>query len=833
MKNVWREVQKADQICIRQVANSPLSAYNLAMRDWQLTQADPYTLRLAADARLGPTDYADDHIWELTLGDSAAPAALDLRTTYGLRAGDMRIFPSFTEGDTTALNPAEFASPPKIRAFFVNYARLSFEPLPGIGVTAHYWVPDSHTVAGSFTLLNYTSDMRLIRLGLSAVLKPLDNPRLIGPGQLEEFSTLEGHSGNLDIVVALDGPADAEHALYPTLSRGMPLTPDIPLFIRWVAAARPAAADCLTLIRNLLHPDREWDGEFSRLELINAGLLDIETGDKDWDAALAFAQTVALRGYVGPTAHLPHPSFIFTRQPDQGCSRKGDGTDHNWQWDGQMAAEAYVNLPQVLPAAPELARGVIRNWLAVQQADGFIDWKPGLAGQRNRALCLPLLAAMAWTIYEYTEDQAFLAEVYPGLRRFLDVWFRPKHDYDEDGVPEWSHTLQSAFDDNPSFVRWRAWAQGADITLAESPDLAAYLYRECQTLNRMADLLGQPPDPVLAQRAARLKAAVDAMWRDDTASYHYVDRDIHEITRGQPLGGGQGNQVLEVHRRFSPAVRVIVKAVGPTEACPVMEVTVTGKGRRGPRRVETFRRSQVQWYWGIGTAVSEKTYMEVEQVEVRGLTEEFQVTVATVDYSRQNPTLLLPLWAGLPDPARAETLVRKTLLDPERYWRPYGLPNCSALDPAYRPDNCDGSGGVAMLWNTMLGEGLVAYGYRAEAAELIRRLMSAVLFTLRNEKAFRAAYNADVLEGLGERNYVSGVAPVQLFMQTLGVRIVGPRRVFIEGRSPFPWPVTIRCKGIVVTKEAETSRVTFPSGKQVVVTDPAPRFVEDGETPPP
>jgi hypothetical protein len=805
------------------------------MRDWQLTPADPYTLRLAADVRVAPTDYADDHIWELTLGESAGatPAALELRTTYGLRACDMRIFPTFTEGDRTVIDPAEFAAPPKIRAFFVNYARLSFEPVAGVGITAHYWVPDSHAIAGRFTLLNHTADMRLIHLGLAALLKPLDNPRLMGPGRREEFATLEGHTGNLDIVVAFDGPADAEHALYPTLSRGMPLTPGIPLFLDWVAAARPEAADCLSLIRGLLHSEREWDGEFSRLELINAGLLDIETGNKDWDAALAFAQTVALRGYVGPTAHLPHPSFVLSRQADQGCSRKGDGTDHPWQWDGQMAADAFVNLPQILPAAPELAKGVLRNWLAVQQADGSIDWKPGLAGQRNRALCLPLLASLAWTIYEHTEDRAFLAEVYPGLRRFFDVWFSPKHDYDEDGLPEWSHTLQSAYDDNPSFVRWRAWAQGADITLAESPDLAAYLYRECRTLQRMDGELGQPPDPALAERAARLKAGADAMWRDDTASYHTVDRDSHEVTVGQILGGGRGDQCLEVHRKFSPAVRVMVKAVGPKQAGPAIQVIVTGKGRRGPRRVETFRRSQVQWYWGIGTAASEKTYAEVEQVEVRGLTDEFDVTISTVDYSRQSATLLLPLWAGLPDAPRAERLVHQTLLDPQRYWRPYGVPNCSALDPAYRPDNSEGSGGVSMLWNAMLGEGLLAYGYRAEAAELLRRLMSAAVSTLRSEKAFRAAYNADQPVGIGERNHLTGVAPLQLFMQTIGVRIISPRRVFVEGGNPLPQPVTVRYKGVVVTKDAGTARVTFPSGREVMVSDPAPQFVEDGEAPPP
>jgi len=810
------------------------ACYNAAMRDWHLTQASPYTLRLAADARLGPTDYADDQIWEISLGEAAAgggatPPAVAVRTTYGLRAGDMRIFPSFCEGDRTVANPADFTSPPQIRAFYVNYARLSFEPLPGIAVTAHYWVPDSHTLAGSFTVVNHTADTRLIRVGLSAILKPLDNPKLMSSGQLEEFPVLQGHTGNLDIVIALGGPAAAELAPYPTLSCDFELATEEPLFIRWAQVAQSAPAGCLASLRSLLDAEHEWYGVISRIELINAGLLDIDTGDKDWDAAFAFAQTAALRSYVGPTAHLPHSSFVFSRHPDRGYSRQSDGTGHNWQWDGQTAAEAYINLPQILPAAPDLAKNLLRNWLAVQQADGFIDWKPGLAGQRNHTLCQPLLATLAWTIFEHTEDQAFLAEVYPGLCHFLDAWFKPRHDYDEDGIPEWSHTLQTAFDRNPSFARWHAWAQGADISLAESPDLVSYLYRECEALSQMAAQLGQLPAPALAERAGRLKAAANGMWQNETHSFHYVDRDIHEVTRGQILGTGRGNFSLDVHQKFSPAVRLLVKAVGPKEACPAVNIVVTGKGRRGPRRVETFRRSQVQWYWGLGTAVSEKTYAEVERVEVSGLTDEFEVTVATVDYGREDQTLLLPLWAHLPDPARTEELVRQTILDPRRYWRPYGIPACSALDPAYRPDDRDGSVGVWLLWNTMIGEGLVDYGYRVEAAELLTRLMTVILFTLKNEKAFREAYNADRLEGLGERTHIAGVAPVQLFMRIVGVRFISPRRVFLEGRNPFPWPVTIRYKGVTITKSAEGATVSFPSGTTVNVSDPRPQFVDEGE----
>ena len=819
------------------------------MRQWNLTHADPLTLRLAADVRLGPTDYGNDHIWEITLA-GGDPPALAVRTTYGLRAQEMRLFPGFIENERKVTDPAEYAVAPVVRAFFVNYAQVTFEPFAGVQAVADYWVPDSHTLAGALTLTNPGSEARRVTVVLGGVLKPLLNPRLLAATQLENLSgagLLEGQTGNLDIVVLLEGRAEPLAGPYAAVARPVELDPGVSVTVRWVQAAPltpaapppapvrtpqlPSALDHreagLGRIRELLA--REWDGEFARIELLNAGLLDIETGDRDWDAALALAQVVALRSFVGPTEHLPHPSFVFTRQQDKGYSVKGDGSDHGWQWNGQVATEAYVVLPQIAAAAPELAKGILRNWLAVQTEDGFIDWKPGLAGQREKLLCIPLLAVMAWQLYEHTEDAGLLAELYPGLRRFLDVWFTAKHDRDEDGVPEWSHTIHSAFDDNPSFVRWQPWGQGADITAAEAPDLAAYLYRECRALERMAARLGLPLDPVLGERAQVLAKRVAAMWRDETASYHYVDRDSHESTAGEVLASGRGPALAaDVQRRFVPPARVVVKAIGPREARPEMEVTLVGRGRRGRHRVETLKRSHVQWFFGVGTAVSDKLYTLLDRVEVRGLTEEFEVSVSVVDYTRQDQTLLLPLWAGLPASARAEALVRSTLLDPERYWRPYGIPNCSAQDPAYKPDNREGSGGVWMMWNTMLGEGLVECGYRAEAAELIGRLMQGMLHTLREEKVFREAYNADQLEGLGDRNYIWGVAPVALFMQALGVRVIGPRKVYLEGRNPFPWPVTIRHKGLTVVRGHTSTSVTFASGHAATATGEAPQYVEDG-----
>src|SRR5512142_407364 len=112
------------------------------MRDWSLSCAttatepgDPLSLSLAADMRLCEPNYLNDHIWELEIG-SGEPASVAVRTTYGLRARNMRLFYRFGEGGTTATNPAFFVRGPRVRRFYPNFLWLDFVPLQGLDVSA-------------------------------------------------------------------------------------------------------------------------------------------------------------------------------------------------------------------------------------------------------------------------------------------------------------------------------------------------------------------------------------------------------------------------------------------------------------------------------------------------------------------------------------------------------------------------------------------------------------------------------------------------------------------------------------------------------------------------
>ncbi|HEY45625.1 MAG TPA: hypothetical protein G4O14_02440 [Anaerolineae bacterium] len=798
--------------------------YNLSMREWSIPSDGPLSLRIAADARLTVPTYVDDQIWELVL-EGGEPPAIGLQTTYGLRARSMRIFPGFGWGQASVTDPSQFASPPVVNYFLPNYLRITFAPFNDLQVNAEYWVVDSQRIAGRFTFHNLGSQEREARLRLHAVLRPGENPLALGGMVYDGVTVLTGRTGSLAPVIFLTGGAVVEQAAYPALIVNQLLIPGATKSWSWAHAGLPEHEESFEAARAVVA--HSWDSEIARLELINGSTVDIHTGNPDWDIALALAQKVALGCYLGPTKHLPNASFVLTRLPDRGYSERGDGKDYNWQWDGQTSVHAYVNLQQILPAAPELAKGVLNNFLEIQDVDGMIDWKPGLGGQRNGGLAIPLLATLAWKIYQGTEDQAFIEAAFPALLEFFHSWFTKEHDRDQDGFPEWDHSAHSAFDDFPSFVRWQRWGQRLDITKAETPDLASYIFRECRSLIEIARKLGQAE--IIAEletRADRLKDAVENSWSDRTASYHHVDRDLHLSVPGEVLGKGKGEFVLEIERTFDPPVRILVRSSGAEDLSHAAKVFIHGRGRRGRHRVERLTERRFQWFWEFGTATSEKTYAEVERIEVRGLSDEFKTELSVADYTRQDQTLLLPLWAGIPTKERAEHLVRKTLLDPERFWRPYGIPSCSAQDPSYTPDNREGSGGAWLFWNTLLGEGLADYGYLEQAAELVRRLMEATLHCLRVDKAFREAYNADQPVGIGERDHLWGVAPVHLFLYVLGVRLISPRKVWLRGRNPFPWPVRLRWRGLELECLEDRTLVTFPNGQQVEVSGEEPQMVE-------
>jgi hypothetical protein len=116
----------------------------------------------------------------------------------------------------------------------------------------------------------------------------------------------------------------------------------------------------------------------------------------------------------------------------------------------------------------------------------------------------------------------------------------------------------------------------------------------------------------------------------------------------------------------------------------------------------------------------------------------------------------LPMWAGIATKAQAARLVQH-LTNPKEFWRRFGVPTLSASDPYYQPQIkqcCQWNGAVWLLWNYLVFRGLLRYGYRSLAEELLHRDMAAVTLQLDRNHRFWESYSPDFTELHSPKNYI-------------------------------------------------------------------------------
>jgi len=779
------------------------------MRDWSLAPGDPLCLTLAADARLAIPDYLNDHIWELIF-NGGEPPALSLRTTYGLRARAMRLFFRFSEGAKTVSDPAAFALPPTVRRFYPNFLVVDYSPLPHIDVSTEYWVPGSNAVSGRVVIANKSNATRKVRLELCAILTPIDGQGMTAT-QISMVNVLAGQTGGLFPIIFLTGGPAPGSGPHPSLFLDLELGPGATRQLTFTQAAADELQKSFDLARQTAA--RPWGAERARLELINASqTLDIHTADKDWDAAFAFSQNAAFGLFFPPNTHLPNPSTVSARGPDNGYSPKGDGMDYPASWNGQSPLEAYY-LADVLPVSPA-AHDLLMNFLSIQKEDGSIDGKPGLAGQRGRYLAAPMLASLAWKLYERCEGQEFLKKVFPQLQKFFWAWFSPEYDGDRDGLPQWKHVLQTGFEDNPLFDAWHEWSLGVNISHVHSPALEALLYNEAACLIRMAEQLEIHDSLImLHEQAAILRRSIESVWQARTGLYHYRERGTGAGLEGKVLARQQGAGTFAPKLKFEGPIRLLIEVQTQSPGAKRPEVRIHQFATKPPEEVVTS--GDYQWRNGGSVYTTKTVFSKLAKVVVRDLSADDIVTIKTLDFTTEDHTLFTPLWAGAPDAQHAQIMIGRALLDANRFQRPYGAPACPLLA---MPEAESVSQSVHLPWNLLICEGLLRYGFRSDAARLFVHNMTAVIQNLKQNRAFYARYHAEKGTGIGERNALSGLAPVGLFMKILGVEILSATRVKLEGENPFPWDVTIQYRGLKIIRGEGKTEITFANGKSVTVT---------------
>jgi len=295
------------------------------------------------------------------------------------------------------------------------------------------------------------------------------------------------------------------------------------------------------------------------------------------------------------------------------------------------------------------------------------------------------------------------------------------------------------------------------------------------------------------------------------------------VSTGKVIASKKGNGNLRPKAEFENKFRLLIEIQTKSPAAKRPEVEISEFFTKTKGEVETILSHQFQWRTGGLVATTQKLFARVGRISVTGLDEKDKVIVKLIDTSSEDITLALPLWAGIPEAQQANALIGRNISTADRFDSPFGLPSLP-LSPD--PEAEAVSMSVALPWNQLIGEGLLAYGFRGQATRLTAHLMNAVIQDLKQNHSFHQRYHAEKGTGIGERNSLQGFAPVGLFLQTLGVTILSATKVKLEGRNLYPWAVTLKYKGLTVVRGLEQTVVTFSNGESVIVKEEQPCIVE-------
>ncbi len=245
-----------------------------------------------------------------------------------------------------------------------------------------------------------------------------------------------------------------------------------------------------------------------------------------------------------------------------------------------------------------------------------------------------------------------------------------------------------------------------------------------------------------------------------------------------------------------------------------------GKGFNSRKGSEKFSPESFIWHNGRGQAIAQDAFSSVEHVTIKGASTLDRIQITTMDFAAEDLSLYLPLWAKMLPKSFAKKQIDTWFLP--RYLREFGIPLTS-------PDNIlpdsPPSFHALLPWVALIGQGLLNYDYRIQAAEILTRILNTIVIQLKKNLQFGEYYDTETGQALGKTNALSGLAPVGFFLNVAGIQNLGERMVIINGKNPFPWPVTVKYKGMTITRKSEDTEILFPSGEVISVKGPGPHHV--------
>jgi hypothetical protein len=782
------------------------------MRKWDLRQGDPMQLILAADARLSKAAMGSEAVWELKLrgGD---PAALSAETSYSLLARQLKIFPAFDHCSKVLADPDDFFQRPVVETVFPNYAALTFLPFRELEVRQEFWVPAGNILAGRITCKNKGESLLQAALILSALMEPMYDGRAMTSGQMGLNWILFGRLGSLHVVVAISANALQAGWLYPGLHVPMLLNADRSQAYQWALATGSTLEEAWKRARWACASN--WPAVTERIEMLNEShFLQISTGNRAWDAALHFSQNCAAQLIAPSEDPLEIRSIHRNRLPER--SSLDHASDSSWPENSMGLSPLELHyFSSLLPGATEISLQILTNALKKRSQGTEAPASEGFHRGLPFPLAQPLLADMALKLVDIAPE-GWLDPILPVLLDNYLHWFEPAIDADQDGWPEWPDLSMTGRSTNLLTDPRNHQGEGFNIRFLESPALAAMLFNEGQCLIELAkrkktsDVI-----QVILPKLGTLVKELSAAWEEHRGRYAYRDAVTHCSPKGIFLARGRGSGRVRIDKELVPASRVIIRMKSADKKITTGQFLL--HGRKARKAVEEYI-SHLRFTWsdGMAVATSNQVFDHLTWVEVKGRHQKAGFSIRVPDLTIDDIDLYLPLWAGIPSQEQAAAMAA-------RIKRLHLTASGLSEYPATRKKGDEGV--ASTVWNQMMLLGLLRYGERRSAARIMARWLENTVLSLKRSNAFYERYSPTAPYGSGERAYLTGLFPADLFLQVIGIERIRPNEVWVTGYNPFRLPMVVQYRGMKIIRDKDLTWVAFPGGQEVSVRGSEPRRI--------
>lgn len=702
------------------------------------------------------------------------PDLIDNRTHF-------KIFPIFSDGSTTVINPADFRQLPQLIEFQANLAEYNFSPFEDIKIKALNWVPDPAVICGIFRVINDSKQTRTIRIDLAGqITAQTSGSRMTVINKLgRDF--LAGQMGSIFPVIFMSGNTKEGKGPYLCLSTELNINPEQELEIRWISALAESQVEALKRIDtiNLLN----WMGEISRSKIQDQSQIKIITGNPDWNFAFKLSQKQAVA--------------YMHRQFSQG---QGSPATNK----GLSPLKAIYLLNTLTPIDPQYIPLIVENVMDAVQDNGMI---PERSCTDHKTLpALPFAAELIWQADQIAPGQLQKNFLVEQLKKSLDHWFLRAQDQDQDGIPELNHPCQLDLMDKRSLDTKLKKGFTTPDSFIESPGLAAILVNDLSRLEEIqVSLRNNKKTSHSDKKQKKLIKFLQESWDTQKSCFQSRDRDSHLILLGRIISKDQGNGFHIFREKFPQPTRLgmLIEDKSGQGSHPDIKITLHGQDWKGNYRIEKISPSQYHWGENQGWAVSECIYQQLDYVFVENLGVDLLLNIYSPTTAREDIFQLLPLWGKTLDKQKVDSLINNTLTNKDGFWSNYGIRSIPDL----------GGATVQLLWNLLIGRSLLRYDKRLLAVELFSKIMDAILVNLDDSGCFFSAYDAQSGKGIGRRNALEGLIPIGFFLELVGIRFLNERELLIEGEYPFPWPVTISFRGRKILRDQDMTRIDFPGDK--------------------